>query len=237
MPRSTSLPAPTLVVFDLGGTTIRDRGEVPAAFADALEASGLTVDPGAFSTWRGASKREVLCRLVAEQRPALGETEREALGAAAYRHFCTVLAERLGSTSDLALPEARPAFERLHRAGIRVALNSGFDRAILDVILAVVRWPEHLLDAVICSDDVSAGRPAPFMIFRSMERTNVRDVRRVAVVGDTRLDLEAGANAGVAYQIGVLTGAHDRATLECAPHSHLLESVGLVPDLWLDGSA
>jgi phosphonatase-like hydrolase len=230
-------PRPALVIFDLGGTTIRDRGEVPAAFADALEASGLSVDPGAVAAWRGASKREAIKHYVADQCPALGESERQALGATAYRRFCTMLTERLRTTHDLAFPEARPVFGRLHDAGMRVALNSGFDRDILDVILAVVGWPEHLLDAVICSDDVSAGRPAPFMIFRAMERTGVCDVRRVAVVGDTRLDLEAGANAGVAYRIGVLTGAHDRATLDRAPHTHLLGSIGLVPDLWLNASA
>ncbi|MCX6543888.1 MAG: HAD family hydrolase [Acidobacteria bacterium] len=228
-----SLSLPALVVFDLGGTTIRDRGEVPAAFAGALEASGLTVDPGAVATWRGASKREVLNHLVANQRPALTDTERDALVAVMYRRFCATLTEQLSRAPDLAFPDARVTFERLHDAGIRVALNSGFDRAIVDVILAVTGWPDGLVDAVACGDEVPAGRPAPFMIFRAMERTGVADVGRVAVVGDTRLDLEAGANAGVAYRIGVLTGAHDRATLERAPFTHLLESVRIVPDLWL----
>jgi phosphoglycolate phosphatase-like HAD superfamily hydrolase len=51
-------------------------------------------------------------------------------------------------------------------------------------------------------------------------------------VGDTRLDLEAGWNAGAAWRIAVLTGAHDRPTLEAAPHTHLLESVTDVPALW-----
>jgi phosphoglycolate phosphatase-like HAD superfamily hydrolase len=65
-----------------------------------------------------------------------------------------------------------------------------------------------------------------------MERVGVRDAGLVAVVGDTRLDLEAGANAGVRYRIGVLSGAHDRATLERAPCTHLVESIGAVPDIW-----
>jgi hypothetical protein len=30
----------------------------------------------------------------------------------------------------------------------------------------------------------------------------------------------------------VLGGAHDRATLEAAPHTHILSSAALVPDLW-----
>jgi phosphonatase-like hydrolase len=118
-----------------------------------------------------------------------------------------------------------------------VALNSGFDRRIMAGVLASVGWPEDLFDAVVCADDVPCGRPAPFMIFRSMERSGVEDVREVAVVGDTRLDLEAGLNAGAAYRIGVLTGAHDRATLERAPHTHIVSSVAALPDLWLSAGA
>ncbi len=50
-------------------------------------------------------------------------------------------------------------------------------------------------------------------------------------VGDTALDLAAGANAGVRWNIGVWTGAHDRATLASAPHTHLCASVADVPAL------
>ena len=56
---------PALVVFDLGGTTIHDRGEVPAAFAAALSEAGVPFDPVTVDGWRGASKREVLRELLA----------------------------------------------------------------------------------------------------------------------------------------------------------------------------
>jgi phosphoglycolate phosphatase-like HAD superfamily hydrolase len=47
------------------------------------------------------------------------------------------------------------------------------------------------------------------------------------------LDLDAGANAGVAHRVAVLTGAHDRATLERGPFTHIVESIGAVPGIWL----
>jgi phosphoglycolate phosphatase-like HAD superfamily hydrolase len=65
-----------------------------------------------------------------------------------------------------------------------------------------------------------------------MERCGIDDVRTVAVVGDTRLDLEAGWNAGAPWRIGVLTGAHDRSMLEQGPYTHLLASATEVPGLW-----
>ena len=81
-------------------------------------------------------------------------------------------------------------------------------------------------------DEVAQGRPAPFMIFRVMEKTGVVDVRRVAVVGDTTLDLEAGWNAGVGQIIGVLSGAHGIDRLNKAPHTNIVGSVADLPGLW-----
>jgi len=64
----------------------------------------------------------------------------------------------------------------------------------------------------------------------------VQDVREVLNVGDTDNDLLAGHHAGVGANIGVLSGAHDRARLERAPHSALLSSVAEVP-AWLERQA
>jgi phosphoglycolate phosphatase-like HAD superfamily hydrolase len=69
------------------------------------------------------------------------------------------------------------------------------------------------------------------MIFRCMEATGIVDVRRVANVGDTVLDLQAGHNAGVALNIGVLSGAHKREQMEKQPHTHLIDSVAALPEL------
>jgi GNAT superfamily N-acetyltransferase len=113
-----------------------------------------------------------------------------------------------------------------------VALNTGFDRETTDLLLAALGWAGGTVDAVVCGDDVPQGRPAPYLIFRAMEAVGATDVQRVAVVGDTVLDLQAGYNAGVGWNIGVLTGAHDRKTLEAAPHTHILASVAEVPGLW-----
>jgi phosphoglycolate phosphatase-like HAD superfamily hydrolase len=85
---------------------------------------------------------------------------------------------------------------------------------------------------VVCGDDVTQGRPAPYLIFRAMEATGASSVHSVANVGDTTLDLQAGHNAGVRWNVGVLSGAHDRQALERAPHTHLLLSVAELTGLW-----
>jgi phosphonatase-like hydrolase len=216
-------------VFDLGGTTIHDRGEVPAAFAATVREAGLALDPEALTALRGASKYEVLRQLLAgpEQQAQLDHV---------YRRFQADLMSRLARAQPLSIPGVREAFEELRAADIRLAVTSGFDRRVVDVVLGAVDWAD-LLDAQVCSEDVARGRPAPFMIFRAMERSGVLDVRQIAVVGDTVRDMAAGWNAGVSYRVAVLTGAHTRATLSAAPHTHIVDSVADVPRLVLQGAA
>ena len=125
-----------------------------------------------------------------------------------------------------------PLFEWLRHNGARVALNTGFDRDVTGLLVAALGWERHVVDAVVCADDVAQGRPAPDLILEAMRVTKVTTPARVASVGDTVLDLEAGHNARVRWNIGVLTGAHDRATLARAPHTHIVKSIVDLPPLF-----
>ena len=58
----------------------------------------------------------------------------------------------------------------------------------------------------------------------------------MANVGDTTLDLQAGHAARVRWNVGVLSGAHTRARLETAPHTHIIDSVAALPGLFGDAS-
>jgi phosphonoacetaldehyde hydrolase len=51
-------------------------------------------------------------------------------------------------------------------------------------------------DHVITADDVSHGRPAPWMLFRSAERLGVYPMRCIAAIDDTPVGIEAGRSAG-----------------------------------------
>jgi len=211
-----------LVVFDMAGTTVEDRGQVPAAFEAAFAAHGLAVTAAQLSAVRGSSKREAVRQLIPE-----GDG-REATAAAVYSSFCERLARRYSEEGVRAIPGARETFDWLKGRGVRVALNTGFDRSITSLLVSALGW-EGEVDAIVCGDEVSQGRPAPYLIFHAMEATGVGIVQRVANVGDTGLDLRAGANAGVRWNIGVLSGAHDRDRLEKEPHTHLLPSVADLP--------
>jgi phosphonatase-like hydrolase len=126
------------------------------------------------------------------------------------------------------IPGAAKAFAALRREGIKVALNTGFNRAIADVILNRLGW-DALIDATVASDEVPRGRPFPDMIRHLMARLGITDPKRVAKVGDTKADLDEGANAGCGLNIGVTSGSFTREQLESCPHTHILGSVAEVP--------
>lgn len=211
-----------LVVFDIAGTTVEDRGQVPAAFSAAFEQHGIAVTPDQLSAVRGSSKRQV--RELVPQAP-----DREHVADAVYASFCDRLTRLYSEEGVRPLPGVLDVFAWLKKNGVRLALNTGFDRRITDLLISTLRWANEV-DAIVCGDDVREGRPAPYLIFHAMESTGVSSVHRVVTVGDTAVDLRAGYNAGVRCNIGVLSGAHTREQLEREPHTQLLGTVAELPD-------
>jgi phosphonatase-like hydrolase len=123
-------------------------------------------------------------------------------------------------------------FRRLRAAGVKVALDTGFSRDIVDVILDRLRWNNsEVVDATVASDEVSRGRPRPDMIVKIMRDLGIDDVKRVAKVGDTPSDLQEGTNAGCGLVVGVTGGSHTADQLEPFPHTHLIGSIVELPAL------
>ena len=212
-----------LVVFDIAGTTVEDRGQVPAAFKAAFEEHGIVVTPDQLSGVRGSSKKEAVRQLV----PA--GPGREPVAEAVYDSFCGRLARLYRDEGVQPVAGVLDVFSWLKQNGVRLALNTGFDRSITELLISTLGWASQV-NAVVCGDDVREGRPAPYLIFHAMESTGVSSVHRVVTVGDTAVDLRAGYNAGVRCNIGVLSGAHTREQLEREPHTQLLSSVAELPD-------
>jgi phosphonatase-like hydrolase len=215
-----------LVIFDLAGTTVQDKGQVSSAFTAALAENGIEVTPEQLNRVRGSSKRQAVLSFIPEGPGRLSAAE------AVYSSFRERLTQRYRTEGVEPVEGAEQVFRRLREQGIRVALNTGFDRDMTELLLSALRWEEGAVDVVVCGDDVRQGRPAPYLIFRAMEATGTTGVQQVVNVGDTVLDLQAGRNAGVRWNVGVLSGAHDRRMLEQAPHTHLMDSVADLATLW-----
>jgi phosphonatase-like hydrolase len=213
-----------LVVLDIGGTLIGDRGEVPEAMLGAFARKGITVTPQEFSEWRGASKRGMVKHFV-EQRAASGGA---ALIEAIYGDFTATASKAYANVQPI--PGAENALKELQAMKLLLATTTGFDRTLTTQVLSYLGW-QHYFVASITSDDVVDGRPAPYMLFRAMEAAHVNDVREVLAIGDTPLDLQAANNAGVGASIGVWSGAATEERLRKERNSGVLPSVAALPDL------
>ncbi len=219
---------PQLLVSDFAGTTFRDDGAVIAAYQSALTRFDLPFTDAELTERRGASKLAVVTEFAARKHP---ESEVDAVAREALEAFQAALIDAYESGPVAEVDGAEAAIRQLQELGCQVALTTGFPRPLVDLLLDRLGWTE-LFALTLSGDDVDASRPAPFMIYRAMLDLNVPDVRQVAVIGDTPLDLQAGMNAGAGWVIGVLSGAHGIETLGITRHTHIVPSVACLPELF-----
>jgi phosphonoacetaldehyde hydrolase len=101
-----------------------------------------------------------------------------------------------------------PVMDDLRSRGIAIGSTTGYMRAAADICLAEAARQGYVPDACVTSDEVPAGRPAPWMLFRNLELLG-RFPPAVAVkVGDTPVDIEEGLNAG-AWSVGVAASSNE----------------------------
>ncbi|TFD66298.1 MULTISPECIES: phosphonatase-like hydrolase [Cryobacterium] len=215
-----------LASLDMAGTTINEGGIVYRVMREQLESAiGRAIDDSVISRWNGTSKRTAIVGVLDEL--GIDGVDADAL----YAHFLVALAARYESEPPTLFPGVRESVAELRSRGVKVALQTGYTRDIAESLMRSARWELDAVDALVTADDVAESRPAPYMIFRTMEATGVTDVRRVLVAGDTVNDLRAGTNAGAGYVVGVLTGAHDVTRLGEEEHTHLLPSLATMAEL------
>lgn len=226
---SRPTPPIRLVALDMAGTTVADGGAVEEAFQSALDAVGLAPaqlhhDPQEYiRRTMGQSKIVVFTELLGGDRH---------LAEQANHAFERAFDHAVDRGEVWAIPGAEHCLTELRKAGMRICLTTGFSAATRDRIVSALDWG-GLVDLVLSPQDAGRGRPWPDMILKAILELRIDDVAEVAVVGDTASDLLAGTRAGASFVVGVLTGAHSRAELEEAPHTHIIDSVTDLPALLL----
>jgi phosphonatase-like hydrolase len=212
----------------MAGTTIRDDGLVEQAFTVAFAGQGVapgTPEHERMLAWvrktMGQSRIEVF-------RMLLDGDERRAR--AANETFEEAYGLLVDDGAVVPIPGAVEAIKVLRTAGVKVALTTGFARSTQEATVSALGWWSEV-DLVLSPADAGRGRPFPDLVLVAALRLGVEDVRNVAVVGDTPLDLIAGKRAGAGLLVGVLTGAGDRQALRDAGASHVIGSIGELPGL------
>lgn len=200
------------LLFDLDGTLVDSRVDIARACNAALVESGrAALEPAYVATLVGDGARMLLARATetAIDDPLVDELyprfERAYLESPAGGTF---LLDKVAST--LSVLRALP---------LRLAVCTNKPRAITLAVLEAL-GVTRAFDAVVCPEDVPRHKPAPDMLLEACKRLDVDPLgrgTRVAMVGDSAVDVVAGRAAGLTT-VGVLGpfGKHE-ALRESAP--------------------
>jgi phosphonoacetaldehyde hydrolase len=202
-----------LVIFDWAGTTVDFGSCAPAgAFVEAFARMGVPVTMPEARAPIGLHKKEHLRIMLHE--PVLGKRWQEQRGKPwteadideLYRLVTPLQIEAATKHSDLT-PGLLETVATLREQGVKIGATTGYFREAAKACADAAAKKGYVPDFSICADDVPAGRPAPWMIFRVMEALNVYPPSAVAKVGDTVVDIEDGLNAGV-WSLGVVDSSN-----------------------------
>lgn len=129
-----------------------------------------------------------------------------------YAGFESKLMESLKSYTD-PIPGALDTVGWLREEGLRIGSTTGYTKEMMEVIIPEAKSKGYSPDYVVCSDEVKAGRPYPYMIFQNMTELGVFPPEAVVKVGDTVSDILEGSNAGV-WTVAVVMGSSELGLTE-----------------------
>lgn len=101
---------------------------------------------------------------------------------------------------------AREFAQGLTEQGIKIGTTTGYTQAMMNVLAAAAARQGYTPDLIITPDQVSTGRPAPYMIYANALQLGVWPLWRCVKIGDTPDDIAEGRNAGMWTVAVALTG-------------------------------
>ncbi|MEH0153263.1 phosphonatase-like hydrolase [Limibacter armeniacum] len=212
-----------LAVFDMAGTTVKDKNYVHKAFVDAFEKGGFKTTEEQVNPLMGYPKPIAIKKVLDDNKEAYTEADIKVI----HDQFVRNMVEFYQTDASVKEEEGvRETFTALHNKGIKIAIDTGFSRDIMDVIIDRLGWKkDNLIDFSVASDEVTQGRPYPDMIFKAMEHFGVEDSQSVIKIGDTSSDMQQGDAAKCGMVIGITTGAFTEETFKPYPYTHIIHAL------------
>lgn len=216
-----------LVVFDMAGTTVKDKNYVGVAFQNAMDKYGYLVAIENINPIMGYEKPLAIKMMLDKYEPDRLKITAKLINSIHSEFVASMLKFYETSHDIVPLPHVEETFLKLREAGIKVALDTGFSRDIADVIISRLNW-EDKIDFLVASDEVEHGRPYPDMIEKIKVALNIESSDVIAKVGDTEVDINEGINSGCKYVIGITTGAFTREQLVPYNPTHIIDDISEV---------
>lgn len=196
------------VILDWSGTTIDYGCYAPAlVFVALFEAAGVSITMAQARAPMGAGKRDHIAQIM--QMPAVTARWRDTHGADptdadVQRMFDEYVPRQVAVSAQYAqlIPGTTEATAAFRARGLKIGTCTGYPHAVMEAVMAETTKQGYKPDTLVCSEDVPAGRPAPWMALQAAQNLGVYPLAALVKIGDTPPDIAEGLNAGM-WTIGL----------------------------------
>ncbi len=196
------------LILDWAGTTVDYGSCAPAlVFRGLFADEGVTIDDAQARAPMGLAKKDHLRAILQDEavgrlwaqvhRRVWSEADVERM----YQEFVPRQTSVLAEHSSL-IPGVVEAVDAFREAGLKIGSSTGYTRAMMEVVAPEAAKQGYRPDTLVCDDEVPAGRPAPWLAFRNLERLGIYPPEAAVKIGDTRADMAEGLNGGL-WTIGL----------------------------------
>lgn len=190
------------VIFDWAGTMVDFGSFAPmGAFVEVFAEFGIEITIGQAREPMGMAKRDHIETIL--QMPDVKQKFKHVYGHdftqtdidRIYDVFVPLNEKVAAQYADL-IPGAADMIKNLRNRGMKIGSTTGYTRSIMDHVLPVAAKQGYSPDNLVCSDEVSKGRPAPHAMRRCFADLKIDNPELVIKVDDTEPGIGEGVSAG-----------------------------------------
>ncbi|MCP5062150.1 MAG: phosphonoacetaldehyde hydrolase [Ignavibacteriae bacterium] len=202
------------VIFDWAGTTIDYGCMAPKnVFVEIFKRMGIAITDSEAREPMGQNKidhiRAILKMPQVTKRwvNQYGSMWTEEIVKKMYNDFIPLQVEVVANYSEL-IPGILELQNELRNKNIKIGSTTGYNQEIMDVVTVKAAEHGYKPDYIVCSSDVTTGRPSPWMALKNASELNVYPLSNIIKVGDTVADIKEGVNACM-WSVGVIASSNE----------------------------
>jgi phosphonoacetaldehyde hydrolase len=202
------------VIFDWAGTIVDYGCFAPAiVFIEAFRKKGIDITIEQAREPMGLEKKDhirTICEMedvAAKWRQTYNRDITEEDINDIYINFIPMQLSVLPEYSDI-IPGALETIEYLKNNNIKIGSTTGYNTAMMDIVVEESRKRGLEVDSLVCADEVPGGRPYPWMVYKNAMSLKEYPLDTFVKVGDTVPDILEGINAG-AWSVGVVKSGNE----------------------------
>lgn len=202
------------VLLDWAGTTMDFGCMAPAVvFVEVFKRKGVPITMEEARAPMGAHKRVHIQKIT--QLDSVSKRWQEIHGRlptdadveAMFKDFVPLQLKCLSDYSEL-IPGTLDIIKSLRKRGYKIGSTTGYTTEMMAINLRDARKQGYEPDSTVCSSDVPAGRPYPYMCLQNVINLGVSPVEACVKIDDTRPGIEEGLNGGM-WTVGLAISGNE----------------------------